>query len=176
MAITNYLPTFAQVEMNRSAGLGAGHVLSQNVLDPTSDLIVEKNGTEFLENGVIVGLNSDLTLGAYDADTHNIPFIVFTEELNTFMSGLKYFATEEDADGEIYPRAVALYVGDVWTTDKFEGDVTDGFATVVGGVIHTQATQDGETTEGTTTQDSIFAVEESTTPNGDPAIRVTYLG
>ena len=171
MSILNYLPTFKVVEMNRSTGLVTGHVLSQFKAGIIATKLV---GTaEFIENGIIVGLSDDLTVENYDATAHAMPFIVFVEEINTFMSGLKYFATPVEADAT-YPRAVGLFVGDVWTTNNFVGTGTGGvykagdkFAKVVNGVITLQTTSDPNT---------IFAVEESTLPTGEEAVRVTYIG
>jgi len=171
MSILNYLPTFKVVEMNRSTGLVTGHVLSQFPAGTIATKAV--TGTlGFIENGLIVGLSNDLTVENYDATAHAMPFIVFTEELNTFMSGLKYFATPVEAD-ETYPRAVGLFVGDVWTTNNFVGTGIGGaynneaFAKVVNGVITLQAVANADT---------IFAVEESTLPAGGKAVRVTYIG
>lgn len=167
MGITKYLPNFKSVEMNRSTGLVTGHVLSQYpaALDITRKTVGD---TDFVENGLIVGLNNDLTIGNFDKTKHNEAFIVFTEELNTFLSGLKYFANEEDENGEIYLRAVALKVGDTWTTDNFDGELKGAkFAKVVDGVITMQTVAD---------DDTLFAVEESTMPLGQDAARVTFLG
>lgn len=171
MGILNYLPSFKIVEPNRLTGLVKGHVLSQFPLDPASTLI-KKVGTpeiDVLENGFIVGLGNSLLVEAYDAANHAHPFLVFTEELNTFMNGLKYYATEADVDGDIYPRAVALYVGDAFTTDNYdEGAATEPIAAkVVDGVLTLQDTADA---------DSLFAVEESTTPLGEKAYRFIYVG
>lgn len=172
MGILNYLPTFKVVEPNRLTAPIAGHILSQYKADATITLKVV-NGVNFLENGLIVGLNKDLTIGNFDATEHAQPFLVFVEEINTFMAGLKYYATEEDADGEIYPRALGLFVGDTFTTDHFVGTGTGGaynkeaFAKVVNGVLTLQAAAD---------VDTLFAVEESTLPLGDQAVRVTYIG
>ena len=171
MGILNYLPTFKVVEMNRSTGLVTGHVLSQF---PAGTLATKAvTGTlGFIENGVIAGLTNDLTIENYSATAHSMPFIIFTEELNTFMAGLKYFATPVEAD-YTYPRAVGLFVGDVWTTNNFVGTGQGGvynneaFAKVVNGIITLQAAADGDT---------IFAVEESTLPTGGEAVRVTYIG
>lgn len=170
MSILNYLPTFKIVEMNRSTGLVAGHVISQFPIGTVATKAV--TGTNgFIENGVIVGLSNDLTVENYDAATHAMPFIVFTEELNTLLGGLKYFAVPVEA--ETYVRAVGLYVGDAWTTDNFVGTGTGGvyndeaFAKVVNGVITLQAVAD---------VDTIFAVELSTTPTGEEAVKVIYIG
>ena len=87
------------------------------------------------------------------------------------MAGLKYFA--EPVEDETYVRAVALYVGYVWTTNNFVGTWAQGayndeaFAKVTNGVITLQAVAD---------EDTLFAVEESTLPTGDEAVRVTYIG
>lgn len=172
MGILNYLPTFKVVEINRSTGLVAGHVISQFPADVS--MTVKTVGTvNFAENGLIVGLNSDLTVGNFDATAHAQPFLLYVEELNTFMNGLKYYATEEDADGEIYPRGIALYVGDAFTTDYFIGTGVGGayndeaFAKVVDGEITLQAAAD---------TDTLFAVEESTLPTGEEAVKLVYIG
>lgn len=166
MSILNFLPTFKVVEPNRSTGLVTGYILSQYkaAADITTKTV---NTIDFLENGLIVGLNADLTIGNFVEATHKQPFIVFAEELNTFMPGLKYFATQEDVDGEIYPRAVALMVGDTWTTNNYTGLATNKYAAVgADGVVETQAAQ----------LNAIFAVEETTLPDGEDAVKLTYLG
>ena len=66
-------------------------------------------------------LGGDLTIGNYDADLHAQPFLVFNEELNT-LNGLKYYA-EPVVDGEVYPRSIGLFIGDVFTTNNFDGTV-----------------------------------------------------
>ena len=179
MSILNYMPTFHVVEMNRSTGLVTGHVLSQYPADVAgaNDLTIKAvAGTNgFIENGLIAGLNPDLTIGNYDATVHAQPFIIFTEELNTFMDALKYYALPLDASLVAYPRAVALYVGDVWTTDYFVGTgqggiyaTGDNFAKVVDGKLTLQQAADADT---------LFAVELSTLPAaGEEAVRVTYIG
>ena len=186
MSILNYLPTFKVVEINRSTGLVTGHVLSQFPLEVGLPIINTVNGVDFIENGFIVGLNNDLTVGAYDEAVHSHPFLLFVEELNTFLPGLKYYATQEDADGDIYPRGIGLYVGDAFTTNNYslelpesapaEGDeailtlAAANFAAVIDGVLTLQETADQN---GYT---SLFAVEESTLPTGDEAARFVYLG
>lgn len=169
MGLLKRLPTFKIVEMNRSTGLVTGYVLSQYKVDLEDTAVKNVYGVDFVEQGTIVGLNGDLTISNYDKTEHSVPFIVFTEELNTLIDGLKYFANEEDAEGNIYLRAVALLVGDTWTTDNYSGtlDETTLFAKVVGGVATLQKTADADT---------LFAVEKSTTPLGEMAVRLTYLG
>lgn len=169
MGILNYLPSFKIVEVNRSTALINGHVLSQFKLDPASALIktVGAPAIEVVENGFIVGLGADLQIAEFDATTHAQPFFIFTEEINTFMDGLKYFATEEDADGDIYPRALALYVGDAFTTNNYAGTLAGAkFAKVVAGVLTLQTVADANT---------LFAVEETTIPTGEDAVRAIYI-
>lgn len=171
MGILNYLPEFKIVEANRLTGLVTGHVLAQFPLDPTAPFIrqVGNNNVDVVENGFIVGLGKDLQIGAYDPAKHAAPFLVFTEELNTFMGGLKYYATEEDADGDIYPRAIGLFVGDVFTTNNYAvgAAVAPKYAKVVAGVLTLQDVADANT---------MFVVEEATTPNGDDAYKFVYFG
>ena len=172
MGILNYLPEFKIVEANRLTGLVTGHVLAQFPLNPVSALINSTFGDgtiEVVENGFIVGLGKDLQIDAYDPAKHAAPFLVFTEELNTFMDGLKYYATEEDADGDIYPRAIGLFVGDVFTTNNYDEDVAVApkYAKVVAGVLTLQDVADSAT---------MFVVEESTTPLGEVAYKFIYFG
>ena len=169
MSILNYVPTFKVIEMNRSTGLVMGHVLSQNL----GGTVLTSNttaapGYTFIENGIVVGLSNDRTIENFDPEKHAQPFIVFTEELNTYLDALKYFATEV-VDRVVYPRAVALYNGDAWTTNNYSGTYTNQkYAKVVNGVITLQAAADAYT---------LFAVEDSSLPSdGSQALRFTYIG
>jgi len=178
MGILNYVPTFKVVEPNRLTGLITGQVLSQF---QATEAIKQDNvdaGVTYLENGVILGLNGDLTLGAFDSDTHKQALLHFTEELNTFLSGNNKFAVEEDQDGELYPRAIALYVGDSFTTNNFA--LEDGAALPASNETGLAAVVDGKITVLADTtalsETPIFSVESSTLPTGEDAVRVTYLG
>lgn len=168
MGILNYLPTFKVVEVNRSTALISGHMLSQYQADLSEITKKTVGSTLFVENGLIVGLGSDLKIANFNKSVHSQPFIVFTEELNTVVNGLKYFANEV-VDGEVYPRALALYVGDTYTTNNYSGTLSAStkFAKVVDGVITLQTAADADT---------LFAVEVSTLPTGEAAARVTYMG
>lgn len=169
MSILNYMPTFKVIEMNRSTGLVMGHVLSQNL----GGTVLTSNttaapGYTFIENGIVVGLSNDRTIENFDPEKHAQPFIVFTEELNTYLDALKYFATEV-VNRVVYPRAVALYNGDVWTTNNYSGTYTNQtYAKVVAGVLTLQASADAYT---------LFRVEDSSLPaDGSQALRFTYIG
>lgn len=166
MSILNYLPAFKVLENRRSTGLVIGHVLSQFLADIeiTTKTI---NGKKYIENGIIVGLSDDLTIGNFDLEKHSIPFIVFNEELNTFMAGLKYFAQE--VEDETYPRAIGLYVGDVFVTNNYSGTLNASakYAKVVDGVLTLQTTADEYT---------MFTVAVDTLPTGELAGLFSYIG
>jgi hypothetical protein len=168
MGILNYLPTFKVVEVNRSTALISGHMLAQYQADLSEITKKTVGSTLFVENGLIVGLGSDLKIANFNKSVHSQPFIVFTEELNTVVNGLKYFANEV-VDGEVYPRSLALYVGDTYTTNNYSGTLSAStkFAKVVDGVITLQTAADADT---------LFAVEVSILPTGEAAARVTYMG
>ena len=158
MSILNYLPNFKVVEPNRMTGLIAGHMLSQ--FKNGNVKLTDVNGNKFLENGLIVGLNQDLEIDNYDAAVHAQPFLVFNEELNTFMNGLKYYA-EPVVDGEVYPRAIGLYIGDTFTTNNYTGE--GDFAAVAGGVL-------------TLGDEGAFKAEKTTLPTGEDAYKFTFIG
>ncbi len=169
MAVINFLPSFKIVEINRSTGLVMGHVVSQFPLDTGFNGIIDTYEYDMVENGFIVGLGKDLEVEAFDDEDHAQPFLLFTEELNTFFDGLKWYATGADEeDGIIYPRLVGLYVGDAFTTNNFDGTYTNqAFAKVVDGQLTLQASVDVNT---------LFAVEPSTLPTGEEAPRFIYVG
>lgn len=168
MAILNFLPEFKVVEINRSTGLVAGHVLAQFPLDGDFGGINTKGGVDYLENGFILGLGLDGELAAYDPEVHVQPLLVFNEELTTIFDGLKWYATEEDDEGVIYPRGLGLFAGDVFTTNNYAGTLATAVAAkVVDGVLTLQATADA---------DSIFIAAQSTLPDGSDAAQFTYVG
>lgn len=167
MGILNYLPKFKVVEPNRLTGLVHGHIVAQFPM-AADDALVKTVGTpaiKYIENGCIVGLANDGTLVKYGAQA--VPFLVFTEELPTILGGNNRFATEEDADGDVYPRGVALYVGDVFTTDNYANDGDYKYAKIVNGVL---------TLEKTAGENTRFAVEDAILANGDAAKKFIYLG
>lgn len=168
MAVINFLPQFKVVEPNRLTGLVMGHVVSQFPLNPAFAGIIHDYGYDMVENGFILGLGSELEVDEFDPSRHAQPFLLFTEELNTFFSGLKWYATGADEqDGKIYPRLVGLYPGDSFTTNNYDGTYTDQkFAKVIDGKLSLQ---------GIINADTMFAVEESTLPTGDLALRFTYI-
>ena len=156
--ITKLLPEFKVVEVNNLTGLRNGHVVAQMKAD--NSII---GGKDYVENGIIMGLNSDGTLGAYDGTKHTVPFLHYTEEILTVLPELKYFAVPVE-DGIVYPRGIALYVGDSFTTNNCSG--AGDYAKVVGGVLTLQASAEG----------AIFKATASTLPSGEPAYEFLYIG
>jgi hypothetical protein len=129
----NIADTFKVLEVNNIAALRSGHMLSQVVLPKNKFL----GGTEiYIQNGEIVFLDVDGKLATHNklGTTNGVtaitnaadvkpqlqPFIIFNEELMTGpYTDLKYFAEVFDADNVAYPRALALNIGDSFTTDNF---------------------------------------------------------
>ena len=146
--ITKYLPKFKVVEVNNLTGLRNGHMLSQFAADEA--LATTVNGNKFIENGVIVSLSKEGKVVPYAEGTM---FVHYTEELNTFIDELQYFAVP--VDGDTYIRCVALYTGDSFTTNN-----------VVAGEINIVDSAEG----------AAFIVKKDTLPNGEEGYECTYVG
>jgi hypothetical protein len=156
--ITKYLPKFKVVEVNNLTGLRNGHMLSQFAADEA--LATTINGNKFIENGVIVSLSKDGKIVPYAEGTM---FVHYTEELNTFIDELQYFAVP--VEGDTYIRCIALYTGDTFTTNN----VVDGegnYGKVLNGKINIVNSAEG----------AAFIVKKSTLPTGDEAYECTYVG
>lgn len=137
--------TFKVLEVNNIVALRSGHIVSQVILPKNKFL----GGSEtYIQNGEIVFLDVDgkfatrNKLGTTDGSTaitnadevkpYLVPFIIFNEELMTGpYTDLKYFAEVFDADNVAYPRALALNVGDSFTTNNYVGtQSTAAYATI----------------------------------------------
>lgn len=163
--ITNYLPKFKVFEVNSLTGLRSGHMLSQI---PADSAITTKTvgDYKFIENGLIVGLSATGTVENFDKSKHGQVFVHYTEELNTFLSDLEYFAVEVE-DGVAYPRCIGLYVGDSFTTNNYTGTYEGAKYAKVGanGVLELQASADA---------DSMFLAVPTTMPNGSEGVEFTF--
>lgn len=160
--ITKYLPEFKVFEVGSLTGLRAGHVVSQQ---PAAASIAKKAVGEnnFIENGIIMGLNVDGELVNW---TEGAMFVHYTEELNTFIDELKYFAVP--VEDKTYPRGIALYAGDSFCTNNVAAEVEGAkYAKVVNGILSLQTTAD---------DDTHFSVKESTLPTGEKAYDFVYIG
>lgn len=163
--------THKVVEMNQSTGLRTGHMVTQTRLDVAAG--------ESFDNGFILAL--DVTKDALKLATGNESrvFIHFTEEYQPIMKvGLKYFSVPlmEDADKNkyCYPRAIALYENDAWTTDNFTGDfAADGattWAEVENGIL---ALKSAKPEAGK----HVFLAKKTTLPDGvTEAAQFIYVG
>jgi hypothetical protein len=174
---------FKVLEVNNIAALRNGHMLSQIVLPKNKFL---GGSATYIENGQIVFLDVDgklathNNLGTTDGSTGITnaadvkpqlqPFIIFNEELMTGpYTDLKYFAEVFDADDVAYPRALALNVGDSFTTDNYvigAGTQANGaYATINGdGKLSTS-----NVLPTTAYRGPLFAVVSTTLPDGATA-------
>lgn len=162
-----FLPTFKVVEINNSTAHRIGHAISQVPCYEADVKVTPKNGFNFIENGIIVGLDAEYKLKNYDAAKHSQPCLVYNDELITGpIDSLNKYAEEIEAGKPVYLRALPLYLGDSFTTNNFTGNAQDGFATVDGGVLKVSADK----------TDAMFLTKKSTLPNGEVAVEFTYIG
>ena len=159
--ITKFLPTFKVLEVGTLVGLRNGHIISQQ---PAAEGIAKKTvgNYSFIENGIIVGLSAEGKVENFDKAKHTKAFLHFTEELNTYIDELKYYALPVEETGDTYPRCIALYEGtDAFCTNNVAAEVEGAkFAKVVDGVL---------TLETAESADSMFLVKDSTLPTGEKA-------
>jgi len=172
--------TFKVLEVNNIAALRTGHMLSQVVLPKNKFLA---GSSTYIENGEIVFLDVDGKLATHnklgttdgstaitnaaDVKPQLQPFLIYNEELMTGpYTDLKYFAEVFDADNVCYPRALALNVGDSFTTDNYvigAGTQANGaYATINGnGKLSTS-----NVLPTTAYRGPLFAVASTTLPDG----------
>ena len=173
MNIKNLFPVFKAVEVNLSTGLRIGHMLAQHKYS-----YAKAGAKAYVENGVFFRMskaNPDAVVLADDSNAVGPYFIHYTEELftNGIVDGLKYFALEALEEGTnyvCYPRLIALYSGDTFTTDNFTGELSTAKFAKVGakGVLELVTTM--PTGEG-----PVFQDVKSTMPDGTPAVQVTVI-
>lgn len=163
--IRGFLPTFKVFEVNNLTGLRNGHMLAQMKADVANIAKVTAGNSEWVENGIIVGLDAAGTISNYDPAKHEQPFVHYTEEILTIFPELRLFACEIE-DGVVYPRAIALYVGDTFTTNNYTGEYeTAKYAKVVDGVLNLQTEADGDT---------MFMATPTTMPDGEEGVEFQY--
>lgn len=163
-----FLPTFKVVEINNSTAHRIGHAISQVPCYEADVKVTEKNGFNFIENGIIVGLDAEYKLKNYDAAKHSQPCLVYNDELITGpIDTLDKYAEEIEAGKPAYVRALPLYLGDTFTTNNFVGTAADGYAEVVDGQLKLQSD---------VTATTLFIARKSTLPNREVAVEFTYVG
>jgi hypothetical protein len=174
---TNLFPRFKVVEINRSTALTSGHVIAQYPAKASAVAHVEVNGykadgseeiIKVLENGIIVGLNSDAEVVNYEASKCAQACLVMNDELSVSpLEGLDQYCEVFEND-VTYPRVLPLYVGDSFTTNNYKGTEADAkYAKVDGGKLELQAAADGDT---------LFTVKVATLPAGQKAYHFVYVG
>lgn len=163
--ITSFLPTFKVFEVNNLVGLRNGHILAQMKADVANIAKVTAGNGDWVENGIIVGLDADGTISNYDKAKHDCPFVHYTEEILSVLPELRLFACPIE-DGVVYPRCIALYVGDTFTTNNYAG-VLEGakYAKVAGGVLTLQTEAD---------TDTMFKATPTTMPDGTDGVEFQY--
>jgi hypothetical protein len=161
--------TFKVVEINNVVALRTGHILAQHELPKAKFL----GGSEtYVQNGEIVFLGVDGKLAtrnqlADNAVIDNLkPFLIFNEELMTGpYTDLKYFA--EVFDGDVaYPRALALNVGDTFTTDNYVLVSGTSFAQGLYAIINANGKLEVRKDLTVDYVGPLFAVVGSTLPDG----------
>jgi len=108
--ITDYLPTYHQVEPNNLKGLQPGFVVAQMNVAESATATLAPNG--MMENGRICGISADGIVPA--GSETKVLFIHYTEPLNTLFDGDRFFAVNVE---EECPRLVQLIPGDEWMSD-----------------------------------------------------------
>lgn len=174
MNIKNLFPVFKAVEVNLSTGIRIGHMLAQHKYSYAKD-----GAKPYVENGVFFRMSKaapDTVVLSSDINAVGPYYIHYTEELLTVVDGLKHFALEASEEGSnyvCYPRLIALYSGDTFTTDNFTGTLaTAKFATVgSNGVLELLS----EIPAAGTKEGPLFQAVKSTMPDGTPAVQVTVI-
>jgi hypothetical protein len=162
--------TFKVVEINNVVALRDGHILAQHELPKAKFL----GGSEtYVQNGEIVFLGVDGKLATRNQLATNAaklllkPFLVYNEELMTGpYTDLKYFAEVFDAENTAYPRALALNVGDTFTTDNFVLVSGTTFAQGLYAIINANGKLEVRKDLTVDYQGPLFAVVGSTLPDG----------
>ncbi len=170
----NFLNAFSKhkiVEINKSFGLLAGHMLAQTPY-------IAEVGETFLDNGHILFLSEENTLVKNPADGAGPrPFLHFTEELMTIgiVSGYEYFTLDIE-NGKAFPRAIALYEGDEFTTNNYA--LNTGVVPVKGTKYYAQANEAGVLVvydAPPITPGPLFLAELDRLPAGQVAMHFTVL-
>ena len=180
MNFINQLSKHKIVEVNRLTGLLSGHMVAQAPYRTVK--------TTF-DNGAIMFLDdaAELVLGNDAGAQKKQPFLHYTEELLTGpVSGLEYFTVDvvgangTSVEGVCYPRAIALYEGDQFTTNNIAGTIPAAnvkkfaiVSAVADETLNKLFIVDAIPT--TTYQGPLFVVEKDTLPAGQPAVRLTLV-
>jgi len=164
---------FKVVEINNSLALRTGHVVAQQPLAQAnieaSGKVVPVSVEGYLDNGFFFTLNAAGDVRV-PADGLGPVYLGYSDPLLDLRENyglLKDFA-EIFEDGVVYPRLVALYPGDVFTTNNFAGSAPAEGSTALAYV----AFATGVLTIGALPTDPeyvgpVFSVKRSTLPDGE---------
>ena len=169
MNIFDQLKGHKVVEANNLQGLRTGHMVAQAKFDGK----VGTGGEAYLDNGHILELNeaNELVLSATGA---GFALLHYSEEHMKFLDNAPLEMFTVTLDGAAYPRAIALYHGDTFTTDNFGGTApavagTWYPVTVLAGVLTVGGTAAADTDKGP-------IAKKATLPSGEDAIEVVWRG
>lgn len=176
MNFLNALTAHKIVEVNNLVGLRSGHIVAQA---PYRQVDAET----YLDNGNILFLDTaaELVLADHADAILKQPFLHYTEELmNGPVMGTKYFTVDLDetlgVDAVCYPRAIALYEGDEFTTSNFETRLTLASGTKYFGVVGANnIIEIVDAVPVTAYEGPLFVAEKDTLAAGDAAVHLTLI-
>jgi len=165
---------FKVVEINNSYALRTGHVVAQQPLAKAnieaSGKVVPVSVEGYLDNGFFFKLNAagDVRVPADGIGPVYLGFADPLLDLRQDYGLLKDFADVFGEDDVIIPRLVALYPGDVFTTNNFAGSAPAAGSTAIAYVNFAT----GVLTIGALPADPayvgpVFSVKRSTLPDGE---------
>lgn len=167
---------FKVVEFNNSTALRIGHVVAQQPLGKDDiegvGKVVPVSKDGYLDNGFFFKLsNAGAVRVPADGNSTAPVMMAFNDailDLREDYGLLSDFAEKFDDDDAMYPRLVALYPGDVFTTNNFAGTAPVGANTALAYVNFAT----GVLTIGSLPEDYVgpkFSVTLSTLPDGETA-------
>jgi hypothetical protein len=167
---------FKVVEINNSTALRIGHVVAQQPLDKddieASGKVVPVSKDGYLDNGFFFKLSAAGEVRV-PVDGIGPVYLGFNDailDLREDYGLLSDFAEKFDDGDLMYPRLVALYPGDVFTTNNFAGTAPTGANTAIAYINFAT----GVLTVGALPTDPayvgpVFSVTASTLPDGETA-------
>jgi hypothetical protein len=156
---------FKVVEINLSTGIRIGHIIAQQPFATGVAAATVKSNVGYVDNGGFFKLNEDGEV-VLPADGIGPVYLQYTEELLTDRALLADYGLPMTD----YPRLIALYTGDVFTTNNYTGTAaTDAVAYVNAATGQLTIVADIATVElalGVGVETPIFHVTLSTLPDG----------
>ena len=174
MDIFKNLKGHSVVEMNVSTGLRTGHLLAQQAYGAATAKNKAGETVNYLDNGSLLSLNEKGEI-VQATDLTGRVYVHYSEEHMKFLdsASLDMFTVQLSAGEKSYPRAIALYEGDKFTTDNYKAAAALDFdvyyaITVANGVI--------QVGEKATAGHAGPIAQLSSLPAGQEAIEVLWRG